>query len=124
MAITNDELIEHVQSMDEILHERGITPSYLAKKLKAELNAKEVKVFNDKDDGIVYSKNLVAWNVRQKARMDAQKLLNLYPAERHEHTGADGGPIEKKMTWFPPEPETVEEWEAMFKQDKAPNDEA
>ncbi|MFH1624774.1 MAG: hypothetical protein ABID54_06425, partial [Pseudomonadota bacterium] len=29
-----------------------------------------------------------AWDIQQKARMDAQKLLNLYPAEKHDVTGA------------------------------------
>jgi hypothetical protein len=110
MPVTNDELTSHVESMANVLHGKGITPLYLARKLKAELNAKEVKVFNDKEDGIVYSKALPAWNIRQKARMDAHKLMNHYPAEKHEHTGKDGAPIESRMTFFPPEPETVEEW--------------
>jgi hypothetical protein len=47
--------------------------------------------------------SLIQWNeadmaIRQRARMDAHKLLNHYPAERHEHTGKDGGPIETKDT--------------------------
>ena len=60
----------------------GITCEYLAKKLKRELNAKETKVFNPKGnskaEGLIYSKPLVLWDIRQKARMDAQKLIGLY----------------------------------------------
>ncbi len=35
-------------------------------------------------DEIVIAVDFVAWGVRQNARMDAQKLLNLYPAEKRE----------------------------------------
>lgn len=35
-----------------------------------------------------------AWTVSQAARMDAQKLFGMYPAEKHEHSGPDGGAIE------------------------------
>lgn len=47
--------------------------------------------------------SLIQWNeadmaIRQRARMDAHKLLNHYPAEKHEHTGKDGGPIETRDT--------------------------
>lgn len=65
---------------------RGVdqeTPAYLADKLAEELEAHETKVFCDKGTP-VYSKDMVAWGVRQKARMDAQKLFGLYPADRHE----------------------------------------
>jgi hypothetical protein len=65
---------------------RGITPSFLAKKLKAELEATEIKAFNH-GGKLVYSDPLVAWEVRQRARIDAQKLLGLYPAEEHRITG-------------------------------------
>ena len=61
----------------------GITLSFLAKKLKTELEATEVKGFND-GGKIVYSKPLEAWDVRQRARIDAQKLLGLYPVEKYE----------------------------------------
>lgn len=47
--------------------------------------------------------SLIQWNeadmaIRQRARMDAHKLLNHYPAEKHEHTGRNGGPIETRDT--------------------------
>jgi hypothetical protein len=78
--------------------EAGVTPKYLTTKIKAELNAKETKVFKAKaleqtSDGrvvevekLVYSKPLVSWDVRQKARQDAHKLRGDYPPEKQEHT--------------------------------------
>jgi hypothetical protein len=36
------------------------------------------------------------WGTQQAARMDAQKLLGLYPVERRELTGPDGGPIQSE----------------------------
>ena len=38
--------------------------------------------------------DMVDWGTRQKARIDAHRLRGDYPAEKHEHTGKDGGPIE------------------------------
>ena len=64
----------------------GITREYLARKLLEELEATEVKVFNDKEAGIVYSRELVSWGTRQKARMDAHRLRGDYPAEKREVT--------------------------------------
>ena len=75
-------------SFHDALKKEGINERLIAKKLKRELNAKETKVFNPKGnskaEGLIYSKALVAWDIRQKARMDAQKLLSLYPPEKHE----------------------------------------
>ncbi len=56
---------------------KGITIEKLVEKLVEELNATEVKVFNDKGD-VIYSTELVAWDVRQKARQDAHKLRGDY----------------------------------------------
>jgi hypothetical protein len=92
----------------EALAQCKITPLYLAKKHKQELNAKETKFQKVKrgpafeapetTEGIkggtqyreIYSTaeevviaiDTIAWDVRQRARMDAQKLMNLYPAEK------------------------------------------
>lgn len=63
----------------------GIDAKYLARKLKEELEAEEVKVFNGQD-GITYSAPLVAWRVRQEARKDAHKLLGQYPSEKVDHS--------------------------------------
>jgi hypothetical protein len=54
---------------------------------------------------------MINWPVRQNARMDAQKLLNLYPAKRVEVGGKDGAAIPVAMTNFPPMPATIDEWQ-------------
>ena len=80
---------------DALLRE-GINEKYLARKLKLELNANETKVYNPAGNifkkGLIYSKPLTLWNVRQKAREDAQKLLDLYPAEKHIFPDKEGNP--------------------------------
>ena len=82
MTVTNQDILDAIlRPMHEALQSQGITALYLAKKLKKELNA---KLENGKP----------LWTIRQKARMDAHKLLAHYPAEKHEHTGKDGGPLE------------------------------
>ena len=63
----------------------GIDAGYLAGKLKEELEATEVRVFNGQG-GIAYSDPLIAWKIRQEARKDAHKLLDQYPTERKEVT--------------------------------------
>jgi hypothetical protein len=63
------------------LLKHGITDVCLAKKLKAELNAKKTKAQYDRLKGWTYSAPMTAWEIRQKARMDAQKLMGLYPPE-------------------------------------------
>ena len=92
MPVTPEELLGAiVQPIEESLGNEGITLEYLAKKLKKELNAKEVKAFYDrKTKEVVYSKKLPAWEVRQRARIDAHKLLGHYPAEKHELTARMG----------------------------------
>lgn len=75
------------------LDDRGITPSYLARKLKAELQAKETKVFLSKEGEIKYSNPLVAWDVRQRARQDAHHLRGDYPPEKKQVGGLNGEPI-------------------------------
>lgn len=68
----------------EFLQQKGISMEYLAKKLKRELNAKEQKVFSSDKAGITYSDKMIAWNIRQKARIDAHKLRGDYPAEQSD----------------------------------------
>jgi hypothetical protein len=78
-----------INAFHDALLREGITEKYLARKLKLELSAEEIKVFNPKGNqkkkGLIYSKPLKLWSIRQKAREDAQKLMDLYPAEKHEH---------------------------------------
>lgn len=62
----------------------GINESYLAKKLKKELTAKETKFFQ-KDGEVIETRDVVAWDVRQRARIDSHKLFGHYPAEKVEH---------------------------------------
>jgi hypothetical protein len=75
----------------DALDNEGITPSYLAKLLKKELEAKHVKVFQHQGE-IIESEPLEALDIRQKARQDAHKLRGDYPAERKHITG-DVGPL-------------------------------
>lgn len=86
MPVTKDEMLKAAaHPINESFIRQGITLEYLVKKLKRELNAKEVKVFYDRRTGeVVYSKKLPVWDIRQRARQDAHKLLGHYPAEKHE----------------------------------------
>lgn len=85
-----------ISGFHDALFREGINERYLARKLKLELNAEETKVFNPKGNetkkGLIYSKPLKSWAIRQKAREDAQKLLDLYPAEKHVFPDKDGNP--------------------------------
>lgn len=70
----------------EALERICIGPDYLAQKLKEELEATEIKAVVPKGmEEFVYSDPLIAWDVRQKARMDANRLFGDYPAEEHNH---------------------------------------
>lgn len=65
----------------------GITSKLLARKHKEELEAHEVRATYDKDKAhFKYSKQLVAWPIRQKARQDAQKNLGLVQDKLHVET--------------------------------------
>jgi len=68
------------------LDAEGITLKALAKQLKRELKAKETKFFQ-KDGKVVEKHNVIAWDVRQRARIDAHKLRGDYPAEKREIMG-------------------------------------
>jgi len=77
---------ELLSPLIEALDAEGITLPYLAKSLKKELKAKEIKVFNDKGM-IIYSDGVPALDIQQRARIDAHKLRGDYPAEEHRITG-------------------------------------
>ena len=88
-----EELLESLdRPIIRALDSEGITDELLAKKLKEELEANETKVFQYKG-GIVEKSNLIAWEIRQRARMDAHKLLGHYPSEKHHVTLEGGLPI-------------------------------
>lgn len=89
-----DECTAAVQTeMQTAMDRLGLTSEYLGKKLKQELNAKKI-LFFQKDGEVVSERIVKDMGVRQKARMDAHKLRGDYPAEKHEHSGPGGGPIE------------------------------
>ena len=72
--------------MEKALAAHGITADTLAQKLKAELYAKTTKHFAH-EGRVITTKQHVDWGTRQKARMDAQKLLGQYPADQIEGNG-------------------------------------
>ena len=95
------------------LEAEGVTERYLAKKLKKELSARKIETFKariqksevkegsrggrkkeivSEEEAVIYSKPLVDWDTRQRARQDAHKLRGDYPAERIEarHEGDVG----------------------------------
>jgi hypothetical protein len=97
-APDREKQIQHILSgYHDELDKIGISEKLLARKLKAELNARETKAFkhSDKDGNseVVYSKGMVAWDIRQKARMSAEKILGIAGADKQEHSGPGGGPI-------------------------------
>jgi hypothetical protein len=85
MPATFEDHMKSLGSTREVLEKQGITPERLAQKLNEELDAKENKVFYDKERGKCHvGPSMISWKIRQAARMDAQKLLGLYPAEKVE----------------------------------------
>jgi hypothetical protein len=86
--------------MQEAMLEHGVDPDLLARQLKSELFADETKFFAHQGE-VVTREDVIAWGVRQKAREDAQKLWNFYPAEKHEHT-LDGAPDSIVITMMRP----------------------
>ncbi len=92
-SVTAEEMIEAIfRPIDLALEKEGLTPTYLARKLVEELEATTVRAFNS-NGKVIYSKPLVAWDIRQEARKDAHKLRNHYPAVKAELTGKDGAPL-------------------------------
>ena len=86
------DLIQIIMSpIQQAMDSKGITVKSLVNKLKSELNAKETKFFQ-KDGNVVESRNVIAWDVRQRARIDAHKLRGDYPADRHIFPDAAGKP--------------------------------
>jgi len=89
MPVTFEEM-QGPDPLHQALQSEGITIEYLVQKLREELNATEVKVFfNPKTGKFRYSKPNIAWKIRQCAREDAQRLLNLYPQETPESPHPD-----------------------------------
>ncbi len=118
--ITSEQLAKDLLNpFKDVLLKGGIDDDYLIKQLKKEFENEEPKVI--KSSGKLDSRSLPKnykviakptkdnpygdtiiecrlhnLGISQKARMDVHKLRGDYPAEKHEHTGKDGGPIEHK----------------------------
>ena len=80
------------RSLDDI----GITDEYLARKLKEELDAKITKQFQFNGE-VIEAPDVKAWEIRQRARIDAHKLRGDYPAER-KHVQIEGGLPQWELT--------------------------
>ena len=95
--MANDVLNSLNTQMIQAMDKAGITLGRLMRQLSDELQAKDTKFFADK--GIIKdTAEVVAHDVRQRARIDAHKLRGDYPAEKREITGKNGGPIEHEHT--------------------------
>jgi len=81
-----DNLRQKMTPYEMALSAHSISLNTLARQLAEELRATETKPFKSRGESIEYSRPLIAWNIRQRAREDAQKLLGLYPAEEHRIT--------------------------------------
>ena len=85
--VNKEDILKNLNSpIIQALNDQGITPSYLAEKLKEELNAKQTKVFQHQGE-VIYSADIPALEIQQRARMDAHKLLDHYPKEKIEVEG-------------------------------------
>ena len=64
----------------------GVTRDSLFSELGAELKAEKTEFFQNKGK-IVEERDVIDWKTRQGAVDKGFKVLDLYPAEKHEHTG-------------------------------------
>lgn len=88
MAEIDDDFKKAMLTRDdnlEIASRHDITPDSLFEEVRAELEAMETKFFQ-KDGKVIDQKDVIAWTTRQTALEKALKLLNLYPAEKVDHT--------------------------------------
>ena len=84
MPVTAQEVRDRNSSdLMAIASGRGITVESLLDDLNKERKAKITKHFAH-EGRIISKREYIDWGTRQKARMDAMKLLGLYPAEKHE----------------------------------------
>jgi len=96
-----------LEAIRKEMEAEGIDGRYLARKLKRELNAKKIEVFKAKvlkrgpkgkiieAEELIYSKPMIDWQTRQRARQDAHKLRGDYPPV--EFSGPGGEPIQHKL---------------------------
>jgi hypothetical protein len=70
--------------MQHAMADTGITSKSMAKRLKAQLNAKETKFFQH-EGNVVETRDVIAWGIRQRATDMVLKLMGAYPAEKQKH---------------------------------------
>ena len=68
-------------SVIDAMNAYGITPEYLAQKLKERTEATEIKVFNN-DGQVIYSTPLTAWKVQHEAQDMIHKLRGDYAEQK------------------------------------------
>lgn len=83
--ITADDIMSRDEKLEKA-EEHGITADVLFAELKDELEATETKFFQNKGK-VIEKKDVIAWATRQNALEKGLRLLDLYPAEKHEHSG-------------------------------------
>lgn len=86
MPASLHENLKGLDTVKDTLKSHGIDMEYLARKLKEELEAEGVKRHFDGgrfgSGEFKKSESFPLYDIRQKARMDAQKLLGAYPNDQ------------------------------------------
>jgi len=82
-----EELSKRTVTLRQAMTALGLTEQVLLEKLKQELDATEVKAALDRKGSWRYSKPLIAWEVRQRARMDAHRIRGDYPRDSEPAPG-------------------------------------
>ena len=133
MPVTADDINRNLLAPFEIaMDSEGITISALAKKLKAELNAKKTDTFKATtkefdDEGnivrqteeVIYSKPMVDWKTRQEARKDALAYRGIISAQKV--TGSFDLNHSGSVVLLPTKT-TAQEWAEQFEGDDGPKD--
>jgi hypothetical protein len=83
LSVSKKDIMERLlgHPIIQVLEEKGITAEFLADKLKEEMEAKETKFFAHQGE-VIDERDTIDWAVRQKARMDAHRLMGHYPPEK------------------------------------------
>jgi hypothetical protein len=118
MAITSEDIDKNLGTVfSDIMDENGITQEFLAEKLKAELKAKSTKTFLDRDRGkVVYSKSMIAWDVRQRARRDGLAYHGYFPERFSNGEGSNINLVgQQNNVFLIPATLSEKEWEKKAK---------
>ena len=102
---------------NKTLTSHGLDDDFVASRLKTLSRAKDQKVHfakDDKEPGFKYSKKMQD----NRTQLDAVKFIatlrDMVPRGITIGT-VDGAPLEHRMTWYPPEPKDIPDWERMVK---------